>query len=192
MIQTTDPLYTAEDYLASQIHSTERHEFVDGEVRPMTGGTPDHNVIAGNLLVALKLALRGKPYSTFVTDQRLWIPACNRYTYPDVMVIPQPIELQTGRTDTVMNPCLMAEVLSNSTKDYDRGDKFLAYRTIPTFQEYLLVDQYSIYVEHHVKTSPNQWLMSEYRSADVTLHLDSIDCQIGIVDLYEGTDFIHT
>jgi len=192
MIQTTERLYTAEDYLALEVDSTERHEFVDGEIRLMTGGTPDHNVIAGNLLVALKLALRGKPYTTFVTDQRLWIPACNLYTYPDVMVIPQPVELQTGRTDTVINPGLIAEILSNSTKDYDRGDKFLAYRTMPTFQEYLLIDQYSIHVEHHVKTSPNQWLMTEYRSVDITLRLNSIDCQIRIEDLYEGTDLIYT
>jgi len=109
------------------------------------------------------------------------------YAYPDVMVVAHPFELQTGRTDTVMNPCLIAEVLSTSTKAYDRGDRFLAYRTVPTFQEYLLVDQYRIYVEHHVKTSPNQWLMSEYRSADTDLNMNSVDCRIRIADLYEGT-----
>ena len=185
MMQTAERIYTAEEYLELEVNSAERNEFVDGDIRLMTGGTPDHNVIAGNLLVILKLALRGKPFSTFVTDQRLWIPACNLYTYPDVMVIPQPLELQMGRTDTVTNPCFIAEVLSNSTKDYDRGDKFLAYRTVPTFQEYLLVDQYSIHVEHHVKTSPNQWLLSEYRSLDITLTLNSIDCQFRIADLYE-------
>jgi len=107
MIQTVERLHTAEEYLELEVNSQERHEFVDGDIRLMTGGTPNHNVIAGNLLVVLKLALRGKPYSTFVTDQRLWIPACNLYTYPDVMVIPQPLELQTGRTDTVTNPCFM-------------------------------------------------------------------------------------
>jgi len=190
MTQTAERLYTAEEYLELELNSPERHEFVDGDIRLMTGGTPDHSVIAGNLLVVLKLALRGKPYSTFVTDQRLWIPACNLYTYPDVMVIPQPLELQTGRTDTVTNPCFIAEVLSNSTKDYDRGDEFLAYRTIPTFQEYLLVDQYSIHVEHHVKTSPNQWLLSEYSSPDIILTLSSFDCQFRIADLYEGIDLV--
>jgi Uma2 family endonuclease len=188
MMQTVERIYTAEEYLELELNSPERHEFVDGDIRLMTGGTPDHNVTAGNLVVVLKLALRGKPYSTFVTDQRLWIPACNLYTYPDVMVIPQPLELQTGRTDTVTNPCFIAEVLSNPTKDYDRGDEFLAYRTIPTFQEYLLVDQYSIHVEHHVKTSPNQWLLSEYSSPDIILTLSSFDCQFRIADLYEGID----
>ena len=187
MIGTVEQLYTAAEYLELELNSVERHEFWDGEIRPMTGGTPDHNLILGNLLMALKLGLRGQPYSTFVTDQRLWIPACNLYAYPDVMVVAHPLELQTGRTDTVVNPCLIGEVLSTSTKAYDRGDKFLAYRTVPTFQEYLLVDQYSIYVEHHVKTSPNQWLMSEYRSADTDLNMNSVDCRISIADLYEGT-----
>ncbi|WP_008316980.1 Uma2 family endonuclease [Leptolyngbya sp. PCC 6406] len=80
MMQTAERIYTTEEYLELELNSAERHEFVDGDIRLMTGGTPDHNVIAGNLLLVLKLALRGKSYSTFVTDQRLWIPACNLYT----------------------------------------------------------------------------------------------------------------
>jgi Uma2 family endonuclease len=188
MMQIAERSFTADEYLELELNSEERHDFLDGEVRLMTGGTPDHNDIAGNLLVALKSALRGQPYRTFVLDQRLWIPARNQYTYPDVMVVAQPLQLQTGRSDTVTNPCFIAEVLSTSTKDYDRGDKFLAYRTIPTFQEYLLIDQYSIHVEHHVKTSPNQWLLSEYKSPDVTLSFDSFDCQVSISDLYENID----
>ena len=189
MIQTAERFYTTEEYLELEINSEERHEFWDGEVRLVTGGTPDHNDIAGNLLVALKAALRGKSFRTFILDQRLWIPARSIYTYPDVMVVPQPLQLQTGRSDTVTNPCFIAEVLSNSTKGYDRGDKFLAYRTIPTFQEYLLIDQYSIHVEHHVKTSPNQWLLSEYTSQDVMLTFNTFDCKVTIADLYENLEF---
>ena len=99
----------------------------------MTGGTPDHNDIAGNLYILLKLALKGKAYRTFYVDQRLWIPAVNLYTYPDVMVLQKPIELQTERKDTVINPCFIVEVLSKSTQNYDRSEKFAAYRTIPSF-----------------------------------------------------------
>ncbi|MFE4108093.1 Uma2 family endonuclease [Almyronema epifaneia] len=188
MIQAAERTYTVEEYLELEVNSEDRHEFWDGDIRLMTGGTPDPNDIAGNLLVLLKSALRGKPFRTFVADQRLWIPARNIYTYPDVMVVPKPIQLQTGRMDTVTNPCFIAEVLSTSTKDYDRGDKFLAYRTIPTFQEYLLIDQYAIHVEHYVKTSPNQWLLSEYRSPDVALSFNSFDCPVDISDLYEDID----
>lgn len=148
--------YTREEYLEFEVASEERHEYLDGKIRLMPGGTPDHNDIAGNLYVLLKLGLKGKPCRTFYTDQRLWIPTRNLYTYPDVMVIEKPLQLQTGRTDTVMNPCFIAEVLSKSTQDYDHGGKFSTYRTIESFSEYLLIDQYSIHVEHYVKTAANQ------------------------------------
>lgn len=181
--------YTAEEYLELEVAADIRNEYRDGEIVPMTGGTPNYNDIAGNLLVLLKAALRGKPYRVFISDQRLWIPNVNLYTYPDVMVLPKPIELQTGRKDTVINPCFIAEVLSKSTQNYDRGEKFVAYRTIPAFQEYLLVDQYKIHVEHHVKVADNQWLFSEYDDPTVTLLLRTLDLHIQIAELYEGIDF---
>lgn len=180
--------YTREEYLEFEIASEERHEYVDREIRLMTGGTPDHNDIASNLVVALKLLLKGKPYRVFITDQRLWLPDRNLYTYPDVMVIEKPLQLQTGRTDTVMNPCFIAEVLSKSTQDYDHGAKFSAYRSIESFREYLLIDQYQIHVEHYVKTAANQWLLSEYDDPNVTLSLNAFEAQIDIIDLYENID----
>ena len=180
--------YTPEEYLELEVVSEERHEYDNGEIRLMTGGTPNHNDIVSNLLIVLKLALRGQPYRTFISDQRLWLPERNLYTYPDLMVLEQPIQLQEGRTDTVMNPCLIAEVLSKSTKDYDRSEKFIAYRTIETFQEYLLIDQYQIHVEHYVKQNTNQWLLSEYSDPEATLNLKAIDLQLKIADLYEDID----
>ena len=155
----------------------------------MTGGTPNHNDISGNLYILLKSALKGKDYRIFYADQRLRIPAVNLYTYPDVVVVPKPLELQTGRRDTVVNPCFIAEVLSKSTQNYDRSEKFAAYRTIPTFQEYLLVDQHRVHVEHHVKTAVNQWLFSEYDDPNVVLSFSAFEYQIQIADLYENIDF---
>ncbi len=181
--------YTPQEYLDFELLSEERHEYADGEIRLITGGTPNHNDIVSNLLIILKLALKGKPYRTFISDQRLWISDHHLYTYPDIMVLHSPIQLQKKRTDTVMNPCFIAEVLSKSTKDYDRGEKFLAYRSINTFQEYLLVDQYKIYVEHYFKTSANQWLLTEYSDSQATLSLNSVKIDIQIADLYEGIDF---
>ena len=181
--------YTPQEYIDLELLSEERHEYADGEIRLMTGGTPNHNDIVSNLLIILKLALKGKPYRTFISDQRLWISDRHLYTYPDIMVLPNPIQLQEKRTNTVMNPCFIAEVLSKSTRDYDRGEKFLAYRSIATFQEYLLVDQYKIYVEHYFKTSANQWLLTEYSDPQATLSLNSVKIDIQIADLYEGIDF---
>ena len=180
--------YTREEYLEFEIASEERHEYVDGEIRLMTRGTPDHNDITSNLVVALKLLLKGKPYRVFITDQRLWIPDRNLYTYPDVMVIEKPLQLQTGRSDTVMNPCFIAEVLSKSTQDYDHGEKFSAYRTLDSFREYLLIDQYTIHIEHYVKTAANQWLLSEYDDPNATLLLSTFEAQIEIIALYENIE----
>ena len=182
-------IYTPEEYLDFEVNSDRRHEYHNGEIVPMTGGTPNHNDIAGNLYIPLKSALKGQDYRTFYADQRLWIPTANLHTYPDVMVLPKPLELQTGRKDTVVSPVMIAEVLSKSTQNYDRSEKFVAYRTIPTFQEYLLIDQYRIHVEHHVKTAVNQWLFSEYDDPTVTLTFSSVEFQIQIAELYETIDF---
>jgi Uma2 family endonuclease len=196
MTQLEKKNYTVEEYLELELASETRSEYRNGAIIPMTGGTPDHNDIAGNLLIALKQSLKGKPYRVFITDQRLWIPNCTLYTYPDIMVLEKPLQLQTGRTDTVINPCFIAEVLSKSTQDYDslmetlreRGEKFVAYRTIESFKEYLLIDQYSIHVEHYVKTAAHQWLLSEYDDPDVTLSLSTFELQIQIADLYENIE----
>lgn len=189
IIQTQKEKHTVEEYLELELASETRSEYRNGEIIPMTGGTPDHNDIASNLMVALKLALRGKPYRVFITDQRLWIPDRTLYTYPDVMVVEKPLQLQTGRTDTVINPCFIAEVLSKSTQNYDRSEKFVAYRTIDNFREYLLIDQYSIHVEHYIKTAANQWLLSEYDDPTTTLTFSVFEFQIQIADLYENIDF---
>uniref|UniRef100_B8HN82 Putative restriction endonuclease domain-containing protein n=1 Tax=Cyanothece sp. (strain PCC 7425 / ATCC 29141) TaxID=395961 RepID=B8HN82_CYAP4 len=181
--------YTPEEYLEREIGSDLRSEYHNGEIIPMTGGTPEHNEIASILNAALRVSLRGQPYSVFVADQRLWIPEHQLYTYPDVMVVPRPIERQAGRTDTITNPVMIAEVLSNSTKNYDRGEKFLAYRSITTFQEYLIIDQYRPYVEQYSKTDAHKWIFTEYNDMESCILLSSISCEIRLADLYEGIEF---
>ena len=180
---------TVEEYFELEFSSEERYEYADGEIRLLAGGTPNHNFLVGNLLVVLKPLLKNRSYGIFVLAQRLWLPERNIYTYPDIMVLEKPIQLQEGRDDTVINPCLIAEVLSKSTKDYDHGEKFIAYRTMETFQEYLLIDQYRVHVEHYVRTAANQWLLSEYKDPEVTLTLSSVDVQLKIADLYENIEF---
>ena len=187
--QVETKTYTAQEYLEAEVNSLDRHEFINGEIILMAGGTPNHNEITTNLVVALKLTLKGKPYRTFSSDQRLWVPQLNNYTYPDVMVVAKPIELQSGRTDTITNPLLIAEVLSKSTKAYDRDEKFAAYRSIPSFQEYLLIDQYRLQVEQYSKTEANKWIFSEYGVIGDRLMLTSVQVEIVIADLYENIEF---
>jgi Uma2 family endonuclease len=189
MTATQSKTYTAEEYLVLEVASQTRSEYRNGEIVPMTGGTPAHNKIISALNALLWFGLRGKPYSLFMTDQRLSIPAAKLYTYPDGMVMHNPVALHPGRKDTVTNPILIAEVLSDSTKDYDRNEKFAAYRTISTFQEYLLIDQYQPHVEQYVKQESNKWLLTEYSGKDAQVILSSIPVEIELADLYENVEF---
>ena len=188
-IATATKFYTAEDYLALEVDADMRSEFRNGELVEMTGGTPEHNEIVRMFVFLLTAALRQQPHSIFVTDQRLWIPDTNLYTYPDVMVTQRPPDLKPGRRDTVMNPILIGETLSESTQGYDRGKKFAHYRTIETFQEYVLIDQYRPHVEHYVKQATNQWLFMEYDSLEATFRLSSVPVEIALADLYEAIEF---
>ncbi|MEY3261703.1 MAG: hypothetical protein RLZZ620_754 [Pseudomonadota bacterium] len=187
--QLTKKTYTVDEYLELEIASDIRNEYRNGEIIPITGGTPNHNDISGNLYLLLKPLLKAQGFRVFHVDQRLWIPDIKIHTYPDVMVAPKPLEMQDGRKDTITNPCFIAEVLSKSTQNYDRSEKFAYYRTINTFQEYLLIDQYRVHVEHHVKTTVNQWLFSEYDDPTVTISLKFADVRIQIADLYDNIDF---
>ncbi|MCC3513369.1 MAG: Uma2 family endonuclease [Microcoleus sp. PH2017_17_BER_D_A] len=175
--QVETKTYTAEEYLEAEVNSVDRHEFINGEIILMAGGSPDHNEIALNLGGALKLALKGKPYRTFSSDQRLWVPQLNNYTYPDLIVAAKPIELQSGRTDTITNPLLIAEVLSKGTRAYDRDDKFAA------------IDQYRVQVQQYSKTDANKWIFSEYSCAGDRLMLTSVQVEISVADLYENIEF---
>jgi Uma2 family endonuclease len=181
--------YTPEEYLELEVGSVDRHAYIDGEIIPMPGGMPNHNRITGNLYAILNFALKQQPYDVFVSDQRLWIPQKRIYTYPDVMVVSGALQLQEGRQDTITNPIIIAEILSKSTQQYDQGKKFKAYRTIPTFQEYVLIDQYSIHVEKYVKTGSSQWLFSEYDGAETLLGLDTVPVEISLADLYAKVEF---
>lgn len=182
-------IYTIDEYLELEVSSEARHEYINGEVVRMTGGTPEHNEIASILNAALRNSLKGQPYSIFIVDQRLWIPDRNLYTYPDVMVVPRPLERQQGRVDTIMNPVMIAEVLSKSTKSYDKDEKFSAYRTIPTFQEYLLIDQYTPHVEQYFKTGAHKWIFTEYNDMESPILLSSIPFEIRLADVYENVEF---
>ena len=179
---------TPEEYLTIEVVSPDRHEYRNGEMTLMTGGKPNHNDIAGNFYIALKVALRKEPYRVFYADQRLWLPDAQIYTYPDVMVLQKPIELQNGRSDTVMNAVAIVEVLSTSTQDYDRGEKFVAYRSMPDFQDYVLVDQTKVYVEHYQKIASDQWLLTVHTEGADCITLKRCGISIVITDLYEGIE----
>ncbi|MBD2518900.1 Uma2 family endonuclease [Nostoc sp. FACHB-973] len=181
--------YSPTEYLELEVISEYRSEYIDGQIIPMTGGTPNHNQIALNLSGSLNFALKRQPYRVFVAEQRLWIPKKRIHTYPDVMVIQGSLEFAEGRTDTITNPLMIAEVLSKSTRSYDIDEKFAAYRSIPSFQEYVLIDQYKKHVEQYYKTDAKKWIFSEYEDDDSVLILSSVEFQISLSDIYDKVDF---
>lgn len=188
-IKTLKAYYTPEEYLQLEEKADSKNEYRDGEIIPMTGGTTNHNKLAGNFYVCLSLALNDLNYEVYIGDVKLWIPRYREFTYPDVMVIEgQPVYYGTNTT-TVTNPRLIAEVLSKSTKDYDCSDKFLYYRSIPEFQEYILIDQTRYYVMQYVKTSENQWIMTEYEAEEDNLILASINVELSLSQLYKKVNF---
>jgi Uma2 family endonuclease len=188
-LQTPKRSYTPEEYLELEEAADYKSEYRDGEIVPMTGGTTNHNKIALNFAANLKFALRGQDYDIYIGDVRLWIPRYRQYTYPDVMVIQgEPIYTGTSTT-TVMNPLLIVEVLSKSTKNYDLGDKFIYYRSIPEFKEYILIDQTKYHVMQYTKTLEGRWLLTEYESEKTILELSSIEFQINLKEIYEKVNF---
>jgi Uma2 family endonuclease len=188
-LETQKRYYTPEEYLELEEKAEYKSEYRDGEIVPMTGGTTNHNKIALNLAASLKIALRRKNYDVYIGDVRLWIPRYRQHTYPDVMVIQgQPVYTGTSTT-TVMNPMLIVEVLSKSTKNYDQGEKFLYYRSIAEFKEYILIDQYQYHVMHYVKTADGKWVFDEIEGESANLAFQTIDFQIVLSELYEQVNF---
>ncbi|MGB3267964.1 MAG: Uma2 family endonuclease [Microcoleus sp.] len=189
-LQTTEQRYsTEEQYLAQEETAEYKSEYLDGEIIPMTGGSTNHNRLAGNVYIALNLAIPEQEYDVFIGDVRLWVPKVRLYTYPDVMVILGKPEYHNNRTDTITNPQAIVEVLSKSTKNYDRSDKFTFYKTLPSFREYILIDQTKIKVEQYSKTENKRWLYSEYDEEDTGLVFNSFELEVPLSDVYEQVNF---
>jgi Uma2 family endonuclease len=189
VLQTLPHHYSIEEYFAHEETADFRSEYCDGEIVPMTGGSINHNRIVRNLSRLTELALQGQPYEVFMNDLRLWIPRYRQYTYPYVLIIEGEPVFEEGRSDTVLNPSIIFEVLSKSTSSRGRGDKFTYYRSIPQFQEYVLIDQYQIHVEQFSKTSEGNWLFRESDDANGVLSLVSAKCQIPYSGIYERVKF---
>jgi Uma2 family endonuclease len=188
-MQIKQHYYTSEEYLAQEEIAEFRSEYRDGEIVPMTGGSINHNQISGNIYAFLKFTLRGTNFNPYIGDLRVWIPRYRQYTYPDIFLIEDQPVFQDQHTDIVLNPCLIVEVLSKSTQNHDRNDKFRYYRSIPEFREYVLVDQYEMAIEHYRKIEDNSWLFKAYESDTEKILLDLVNVEITFQDIYEKVNF---
>ncbi|ROI13113.1 Uma2 family endonuclease [Microcystis aeruginosa FACHB-524] len=190
MLTTTETkYYTPEEYLALEETSEDKNEYRQGEIIPMVGATTNHNQIAGNFYRRFPLTINNQDYYTYMETVRLWLSDYSIYTYPDVMVIKGQPLYQGNSQSNVINPLIIVEVLSNSTQAYDRGDKFKFYRSLPTFQEYILIEQSSYSVERYYKQKDDQWLIDFVTGENAVLQLVSVDWQISLQDLYQRVNF---
>ena len=181
--------YTASEYLALEDKAEFKSEFIDGEIIPMAGASANHNILTGKFHALLLLALEDQEYSVFMSDMRLWLPEYSRYTYPDVMVVAgEPIFVDQSQME-VTNPCLIVEILSSSTQGYDRDSKFRQYRSLPSFQEYVLVYQNGYEVDHYVKESEDRWVLLTHRGESAVIKLMSVPLEVSLRDLYKRVQF---
>ncbi len=181
--------YSIEDYLALEEKADFKSEYYSGEIFPMAGGTLNHNRIAGNIYLALKQILKAKEFDVFIGDVKLHIPCMGSFTYPDVLVINGEPSYWQERRDTIDSAELIIEILSESTKDYDRAGKFENYRSLPELHDYILISQDKVHVEHFEKQSSNQWLLTEYKLLDESLKIVQVEEKISLRDIYDKIVF---
>lgn len=189
MTTQTVTYVTPEEYLAAERLSETRSEYLDGGVYPMTGASLNHGRIVVNVATELVIQLRGCKCEVLVTDMKVRLQESRKFFYPDVLVLCGEPQLHDRRKDIVINPVLVAEVLSPSTEAFDRGTKFQAYRTIASLKEYLLVAQNSPVIEQFVKGDGGKWTYAAAEGLESSLALPSIGCTLNLGAVYDKVDF---
>jgi Uma2 family endonuclease len=184
--------YTIQEYLEMENASLEKHEYYQGEIFSMAGAGIQHNIIAKNILSTLDKKLSKSPCQPFNSDTRIYIEQKTLFTYPDVSIIcNEPITFENDGI-SVLNPSIIFEVLSPSTKDYDRKGKFLLYRNIKDLKTYILVESDAIKVEVYHINKHDLWEMKEYSDINEYLRLPSIPVNLTLKEIYKKTKLIST
>jgi Uma2 family endonuclease len=184
-----EPFYTEEEYLDLEEKATTRSEYYRGKIYALAGGSLNHNRIVGNMVIALGNHLRGSSCEILTSDMRVRVEAHQLYTYPDAAVVCGKARFAPRRSDTITNPTLIIEVLSPSTQDYDRGQKFEFYRSLPSLRDYLLIHQDSAHVEYFHKEAENRWVLTELKGVDASLTLRSIELTLPLAQIYERVEW---
>ena len=175
--------YTFAEYLEREAKSEVKHEYVNGEIFAMAGGTIEHSRLSVNVAAELRGALRGKPCNVFNTDLRHRVLATGLATYPEVSVVCGQAQRDPQDDHAVTNPVLLAEVLSDSTESYDRNEKWAHYRRIPSLRDYLLVSQYGRRIEHYHRNEDGTWTLRDARPGDV-IDVAAIGVRLSVDDIY--------
>ena len=179
--------FTVEEYLAMEKESLEKHEFFRGEIFAMAGASARHNVIFSNLFGELAHQLKGKPCRPYGSDMRIHVAENTLFTYPDISIICGEIVTSKMDENSATKPLALIEILSPSTKNYDRGGKFKLYRDIPTLKEFIVIESELIGIEAFRVNNHGHWELEEYRSLDQILEVTSVAVKLALSEIYEGT-----
>ena len=184
-----DYFMTELEYLVFEQTSDVRHEYVDGEIYAMSGGSWNHSLIISNTNRSLGNQLDGHPCESLSSDMRLHVDSAKAYRYPDVIIVCGEPQFREGRTDIITNPTVLIEVLSQSTASVDHIEKKVEYFQIPTLSEYLLISQDKPQIERYVRRDDDSLLNNTVSGLDATIELPSVNCILKLSDVYRNVTF---
>ena len=182
-------LLSIEEYLTLEEEAEEKHEYYQGELFAMAGGTIAHNQIVTNTVGEIHSFLKGKSCQVFESNQKIYVEAATLFTYPDVSIVCDELERWNNRNDIITNPIVIVEVLSKKTQNYDRGNKFKFYRSLPSLKEYILVSSLEVLVERYTKQSSGFWNLREAFNPEEDFLIESINFSCSIKELYRKVTF---
>ncbi len=184
MSSLPDYYLSPEEYLAVERSAENKSEYVDGVMYAMAGGSERQNLITGNIVTGLNIQLRETPCKVYPSDLKVRVPDSRRFFYPDVSVVCGETQFADDGRDVILNPVLVAEVLSESTAAFDRGKKFQSYQQIESLQEYLLVSQDEYVVEHYLRREDGHWLYTKASGLEAAIALPTLECLLALSDIY--------
>ena len=188
MASLAKPRFTPQEYLARERAADHKSEYVSGEIFAMAGTSYKHTIIVSNLLREIGRQLRGGPCRAVANDLRVSVQATGAYVYPDVVIVCGQPQFGDEYLDTLLNPTALIEVLSDSTEAFDRGGKFAHYRRLASLQEYVLITQSVMRVEHFVREG-DRWVLSELNQPEAVLVLASVSAFLPVAEVYDGIEF---
>jgi Uma2 family endonuclease len=180
--------YSIEEYLTIERDSQYKHEYHEGEILAMAGTSPDHDTIAVNTLTALNVQLKKRPCRVFSSEMRVRVTP-QRYNYPDIKVVCGTPQYTNDNPPALLNPIVIIEIASASTAEYDRTEKFAKFRRIASLQEYMLVAQYEVRVEHWVRQDDINWHVQDIYDINAIIELKTIGCTLALADMYDKIEF---
>ncbi len=189
MTQLAEKFYTPAEYLALEEKARVKSEYFRGQIFQMVGGSGRHNQICSNANAALNVALLEQPCITYSSDMKIAVKNNGLFTYADGSVVCGEVEFVEKRDDTITNPLLIVEVLSKSTRNYDRGDKFELYRELNSLEVYLIVDQLRVYVEYHYKLEDNSWKLETFTDLNQIIQITALNIELSVARLYHKVTF---